>query len=409
MPFSHGDEEKMSKDKRSAHQISQQEARKRTQNRLSQSRHSKSQCIPVSLAFTDGFKGAKVRQQKEALSLELVVPSSFGTSQSDEGNISLSRDTSTASYYDQDVHQALLGENQPQIGFDNFDDFNSLNLLSPQQIVPEAMGYQTPADISGLTPAMPPHVSAPIFSNSYQSTGMPSETLLPPALPLDGELSNGYWAGESMAESQWNISGYSHDLPPCSNPAESINSAIPTSIVTTRPPSARKFRRTSTSISERPIGSPCNLAQTPDSHTSSGSKRNPSKRTNGKSARRPKSTRSESGSGDSCSLHSHCRSCGASNEPSFSKTPVNSPSQTLSCDTSSEHLDVLAQCNKALAQLSQQSDFDGEHEPSRKPTRHRRIPQDGIAADNDVEADGQNAVDKVVIMYIKNRRNGKGV
>ncbi|KAL9038862.1 MAG: hypothetical protein Q9214_005113 [Letrouitia sp. 1 TL-2023] len=310
-------------------------------------------------------------------------------------------------YYDQHVSQDLL---QPQIGFDTFDDFNSLNLLSPQQTVPEAMGHQVPAEISGSTLAMPPHVSHPTLSNSYPPAGISHETLLSPAVPLSGQLSNGYWTAESMAESQWNISGYCHDLSQCSNPPCSINSAGSTSTTTTTttgPSSGPKVRRTSTSISDPQVSTSCALA--PDSHTSSVSKRSSSKRTNGKSGRRPQSTRSEPGSGDSQSFYSHCRSCGACNEPGGPKPPVNTPSQIVSRDSSLDHIDVLAQCNKALAQLSQQSDYDGEHERSQRPTRRRRRPQDGSAADSDIEAGGQTAVDKVVIMYIKNKRKSAGV
>lgn len=88
---------------------------------------------------------------------------------------------------------------------------------------------------------------------------------------------------------------------------------------------------------------------------------------------------------------------------------MKTPSQAVSRDSSLGHLDVLAQCDKALAQLLQQSDDEGEHGPSPRPTRRRRRPQDRSAADSDIEVDGQNAVDKVVIMYIKNKRKSTGV
>ncbi|KAI4161892.1 MAG: hypothetical protein LQ342_004458 [Letrouitia transgressa] len=391
MPLSNNGEGERRKDEKLA-QVNRQEARKRTQNRLAQSRHR-----------------AKVRQQKEALSLELVVPSSFATSRSCEGNTSSSRDTSTALCYDQDVQQDFLNTNQPQIRLDNFDDFNSLNLLSPQQMVAETIGPQTPSEISGSTLAMPPHMSHPTLGNSYPPAGNSHETFLSPALPLGGELSNGYWTGDSMGEPQWNHSGYSHDLSQCSKPVESNNSARSTSTMTTRPSAGPNFRRTSTSISDPQVSAPCGLAQAPDSRTSSVNKRSSSKRAIDKSGRRPQSTRSEPDTGDMHSSYPHCRSCGACNEPGFPKGPVKTPSQAVSRDSSLGHLDVLAQCDKALAQLLQQSDDEGEHGPSPRPTRRRRRPQDRSAADSDIEVDGQNAVDKVVIMYIKNKRKSTGV
>lgn len=282
-----------------------------------------------------------------------------------------------------------------------------MNLLSPQ-MVPETIGPQTPINFSGSTLATPPYVSHPTLGNLYPPAGVSCGTLLSPVLPLGGEVSNGYWTGDSIGEPQWNLSGYSHGPSQYSNLVESNNSARSTSTMTIRPFAGPKFRRTSTSISESQINAPYALAQTPDSHTSSDNKRSSTKRANSKSGRDPQSARGEPDSGDMHSSYSHCRSCGACKKPGFTKSSVNPPSQTVSHDSSLGHLDVLTQCDKALAQLSQQPDYNGEHEPSRKSTRRRRRPHDGSATDSDTETDGQNAIDKVVIMYIKNKKKSTG-
>lgn len=64
MPLSNNGEGERRKDEKLA-QVNRQEARKRTQNRLAQSRHSKTQCTLTNLTLTDGFKEQKSASRKK--------------------------------------------------------------------------------------------------------------------------------------------------------------------------------------------------------------------------------------------------------------------------------------------------------------------------------------------------------
>lgn len=413
--------------------INQPEVRKRVQNRLSQRRHSEyptvSRPSPRLHAVAEySTQGDKLRQQREPVSHEIIIPPSFTSSYTMEGAPGTSDYPSPSlSFNGQDDRHNLPRPNQPQEGYDAFDAFNAQDMLPPDHTVSTTMAQPAQAGSVGMNRSMTPHMGRPAMNNSYQPNNMqPLGSLAsgPPTLPAVSR--NEYWDSQSLSDPQWAIPSFHQNSVPASNLPASTNNPRHTSSHMPRPMVRPMPRRVSNASSNQQT----NILPTPrasDSHSSPVLQRNIANQAYHRSSSHLENANTESEStrknNDVCS---HCRTRRAPSSfddqkpgQASPKTPTSTPSRDSSQTNSPDHLEILANCSKVLANLARQSDYRDENEPEERPRSSKRSKTnlDDYYVDvnrtlqEDDYGDGHhrhNVIGKVVILCVKNGRKNKG-
>lgn len=413
--------------------INQPEVRKRVQNRLSQRRHSEYpkpsrshvRLHPRAECFT---QGEKIRQQREPVSQEIMIPPSFTSSYTmDAGPGTSDYPSPSLSFNGQDDRHILPRSNQPQEGYDAFDGFNAHDMLPPDQPVSNTITQHAQPGSVGMNRSMTPHMGRPAMNNSFQSTDMrPLGSLPSGPPPLPAESRNEYWDSQSLSDPQWAIPAFHQKPNPVSNPTASTNNPRQTSGHMPRPMVRPMPRRMSNASSHLQINIPP-TPRTSDSHSSPVLQRNIANQAYPRSTSHLENANTESESTrDNQDACSHCRTCRAPNASddqkpgrASPKTPRSTPSRDSSQASSPDHLEILANCSKVLANLARQSDYRDEDEPEQRPRSSKRSKSnlDGYFVDGngssqeDSYGDGRrrrSVVGKVVILCVKNERKTKG-
>ncbi len=413
--------------------INQPEVRKRVQNRLSQRRHSE---YPKTF---DNFVtrhpvaeylaiGEKLRQQREPTTQEIIIPSSFNSSYPMDGTHGLSDYPSPSlSFNGQDDRNDLPRSNQPQEVYDNFDSFSAQDMLPPDQTVSNVMAQHAPPGSVGMSRSMTPHMGRSAMNNVYQPNNMRHMgSLASGAQSLPGDSRNEFWDSPSLSDSQWAIPSFAQNSAPVCNPRVTTNHPRPASRHMHRPIARPMPRRMSNASSNQQMNAPP-TPRTVDSHPSPVVQRTAANQTYPRSSSRLETAKFEvestESNNDACS---HCHTCRAPHTVddqrpgrTSPKTPTSTPSRESSQASSPDHLEILANCSKVLADLARQSEFRDENEPEQRSrsSKRNKSNQNGYFVDGggssqeDDDAKGHrrhNRVEKVLILCVKNGRKTKG-
>ena len=409
--------------------INQPEVRKRIQNRLSQRRHSEYPEASIFLltlyqVAECSFQGDKVRQQREPLAQEIMIPPSFTSASTTDGGPGPSDyQTHSLSFNARDDWNDSVRSNQLPEGYDSFGNFNANDILpsdptSSNMIMPPAQ----PGSMR-MTRSMTPHTGRLGTNDSFQSNNMRRFGSIAPSTPsVPADSQNEAWDSSSLSDSQWAIPGYHHKPSPLSNPPTSTNNRRSTSSQIHDPlarPMSRRFSSASSKHQMNALPSP----RTSDFSPSPTLQRNmvdeayyPSSNHLGNGNARPTTAKANH---EACS---HCRTCRAIS-PLADQKPENdstrSPTSTLTQDSSqdnlSDHHEILANCSKVLASLARQSEYRDEDKPEKRPRSSKRnqnnregdFADSGRSLHEDDSGDERcqrSIVEKVVILCVNNVR-----
>ena len=408
--------------------INQPEVRKRIQNRLSQRRHSEypEASIPLTLYHVaECFsQGNKIRQQREPVAQELMIPPSF-TSASTTNGVPGSSDYQ-AHFNGQDDWNDSIRSNQLPEGYDSFGNFNANDILPPDLTSSNMMAQHAQPGSMGTTRSTTPHTGRLGTNDSFQPNNMRRfGSIAPSAPPVPADSQNEAWDSGSLSDSQWAIPGYHHNPSPLPNPPARTNNrrSISSQI---HVPLARPISRHISSAASKQQMNALPSPRASDFCPSPTLQRNtvdeaysPFNNRLGNGNTRPTTTKAHD---EACS---HCRTCQARSPSDEQKpghdspmSPSSTPLQDSSQEDLSDHHEMLANCSKVLANLARQSEYRDEDEPEPRPrsSKRNKTKREGYFVDggrslheddSGDERRQRNVVEKVVILCINNGRKMK--
>ena len=412
--------------------INQPEVRKRIQNRLSQRRHSEypessiflltlyqvAECVP---------QGNKIRQQREPVAQEIMIPPSFTSASTTDGGPGPSDyQVQSLTFNAQDDWNDSILSNQLPEGYDSFGNFNANDILPPDLTSSNMMAQHAQSGSMGTTRSTTPHTGRFGTNDSFQPNNMRRFGSIAPittSVPADSQ--NDAWDSSSLSDSQWAIPGYHHNQNPLPNPPVRTNNRKSTSSQIYDPVTRPMSRHISSASSKQQMNA-LPSPRTSDFCPSPTLQRNtvdeayyPSSNRLGNGNTRPTATKPNH---EACS---HCRTCRVRSPSDDQKpghdspmSPSSTPLQDSSPETLSDHHEMLANCSKVLADLARQSEFRDEDEPEPRPRSGKRnktnregyFVDGGRSLHEDDSGDERrqrNVVERVVILCVNNGRKMK--
>ena len=372
-------------------------------------------------------QGAKVREEAAPVQQEILLPPSVTSSHSANGAMLANDYPNTSlgfSNQNNSQNPSMLAQTQER--YDTFDTFNVQDLISHNQTSPNEMTQQTQADWSEFPCSMDSRVgtaNGPNLNDSYQPISMPPAPVSSPCSSLP-DPSNDYWSSHSLSDPQRTTPRSHNNSARVTNPACKINTPRPLSRHVSRPQSRSDITNMPSFCSDQQNDVSSTLSRTSNMHPDPNERNNVSGNICDRS-----SGNLDTGCTELTNAHSHfhvsrgqcshCRMCGTSGPINDHSTAHPSPKSVApslsrsSGTSSSDDIELLSNCYKALASSSQQSDRDTESDSSPvEDMRSRKSSRNGIAdcspgGDRNLqqasccESHRQKGVEKVVIIYMQ--------
>ena len=373
---------------------------------------------------TDNPPGKKIRQQREAENVQIVVPPSFPSPYTVDARSSTADfEASVRSFSSQDDLSGLARPLQSNDAYRAFEAIDTQDTLPLEHDVFGTMDHYIQPEPYGLPRSTAFPMGLPRLSGLSQSIEVsrdPRDPPDPPSSSLSADSGSTYWTNMSSPNPPWSIPNYSEA--PLENTVGRANSSRASS---SHPP--RRISRPapistrSSFVHSQSAISPARGV--PETHQSPLLQKHFGNQSSPKASQRTGHSSNEPESRKNCTTCPHCGSTRAADgledynsDLTFPGTCRSTPSRSFTRTTSTEELNNLRSCGKILAGLARGSKDISEREPSQtgRQRRHKRSrnSREDISPTSDQDSQEDNlrngarheVVEKVVILCL---RDGK--